>query len=66
MEDICFSILNPDAHSSITKRLNDIYKNYGDSAVENIISELSQLITDSGIDCKVEGRKKSASSIWRK
>ncbi len=66
MEDICFSILNPDAHSSITKRLNDIYKNYGDSAVENIIYELSQLITDSGIDCKVEGRKKSASSIWRK
>lgn len=66
MEDICFSVLNPDAHSSITKRLNDIYKNYGDSTVDNIISEFSNLIKDSNIICQVEGRKKSASSIWRK
>tara|TARA_Y100001970_G_scaffold138049_1_gene169813 strand:+ start:1314 stop:3437 length:2124 start_codon:yes stop_codon:yes gene_type:complete len=65
LEDLSFLAINPDARKSIIDRLN-----YLNSKDENIIDgiryELKKDLLVEDINCKIDGRIKSAYSIWNK
>lgn len=65
LEDLCFAQLNPEARESISNRLSFL-RQEGNQVVQDIINELKELMTDSGISCEVTGREKTRYSIWRK
>ncbi len=65
LEDLCFAQLNPEARESISNRLSFL-RQEGNQVVQDIINELKELMTDSGIGCEVTGREKTRYSIWRK
>ena len=65
LEDLCFAEINPEARESITNRLTFLRKE-GGSVVEDIISELTESLKESGIDANVTGREKTRYSIWKK
>lgn len=65
LEDISFSQLNPDARSSIIKRLSDITTRE-ENITQQVQDALEQLALDCGIKFIISGRKKSPYSIWRK
>ncbi len=67
MQDLAFAELHPEVRESIISRLDYLKKKGGDT-VNVIVDELNETINDSGqnIHFKVQGREKSACSIWRK
>ncbi len=65
LEDLAFAELNPEARRSITRRL-DFLRERGEDLVEKVISELTVLLADNGIEAKISGREKTPYSIWRK
>lgn len=65
LEDLCFAQLNPEARESIGNRLSFL-RQEGNEVTQEIISELKELMTDSGINAEVTGREKTKYSIWRK
>ncbi|MCC5997212.1 MAG: bifunctional (p)ppGpp synthetase/guanosine-3',5'-bis(diphosphate) 3'-pyrophosphohydrolase [Oceanicaulis sp.] len=65
LEDLAFRNVNPAAHESITRRLEDLRVNRHD-AVASVSAQLTQLLEESGVDCVVFGREKRPYSIWRK
>ncbi len=65
LEDLCFSVLNPDARNSIMRRFVVLRKETGDiinKITQDIVEELNFL----KINAKVIGREKRPYSIWRK
>ncbi len=65
LEDLSFQNINPDARKSVIDRLN-----YLNSKDENIVDEIryelkKNLLTED-INCKIDGRIKSAYSVWNK
>ncbi|MYG51187.1 MAG: bifunctional (p)ppGpp synthetase/guanosine-3',5'-bis(diphosphate) 3'-pyrophosphohydrolase [Rhodospirillaceae bacterium] len=65
LEDLAFAQINPDARTSIMKRL-DFLRTAGQSVVPRIIESLSDTLRDAGLAPDVSGREKTPYSIWRK
>ncbi len=65
LEDTAFKILYPEMRESIQNRLEYLAAET-ENIVPRICQELQSRIYDSGIECQVSGRRKSAYSIWRK
>lgn len=65
LEDLSFAELNADARNSIIARLNFLRSEGGDIA-EKVLSELRDVLTQSGINAEIVGREKTPYSIWRK
>ena len=65
MQTLAFRELEPDAFSSITKRLQQLKEGDGDR-IEKIGASFRQLLSRSGIETDVSGREKHPFSIWKK
>ncbi len=65
LEDLAFAEINPDGRSSILNRL-DFLRERGSDVVGKVISELSEALAAHDIKVRVEGREKTAYSVWRK
>lgn len=64
LQSLAFKELEPDAHSSITKRLEQLSS--GGERIQKICVDIQTLLARSGIEAKVLGREKHPYSIWRK
>lgn len=65
LEDLAFSVLNPEARESIANRLSFL-RQEGTSLVQTIIKELQALLEANGIMADISGREKTRYSIWKK
>ncbi|CAF3788658.1 unnamed protein product [Rotaria magnacalcarata] len=67
LQDLSFGAINSRARNSVIKRLEQIKSKTEDGQiVSNIITELSDLLTNENIESVVKGREKSPYSIWKK
>ncbi len=65
LQNLAFAELHPDAYQSIVARLNFLREKGGD-LLTPIITELKQVLEESGIKVSISGREKMPYSIWRK
>jgi len=65
LEDLSFSVLNPDARKLIKDRLDKIKEN-NLTNFNNISEEFNKTLLSNKINCKIFGREKTPFSIWRK
>jgi GTP pyrophosphokinase len=65
LEDLAFRQLNPDAHASVTKRL-DFLRSRGGDVIGRVIEDLRTTQAEAGVKAEVMGREKTPYSIWRK
>ncbi|MFZ4745272.1 MAG: RelA/SpoT family protein [Sphingomonas sp.] len=65
MQSLAFRELEPDANSSISKRLEQLHAGGGDQ-IARIGSGLKLLLSRAGVDADVSGREKHPYSIWKK
>ena len=65
LEDLSFSILNKKARDLITERLKFIKSNRADN-LQDIAEDLIDVLKESGVKSRFEGREKTPFSIWRK
>lgn len=65
LEDLAFAQLNSEARDSILNRLKFLHET-AHLEVDNIISELSELMKSSELPAHVSGREKTPYSIWKK
>lgn len=65
MQTLAFRELEPEAFSSITKRLQQLQDGGGDR-IARIGSGIKMLLSRAGIEADVTGREKHPYSIWRK
>ncbi len=65
LEDLSFSVLNPEARESIAARLLFLRKE-GQSVVKSIIKQLEKQFKDNGLTVEIAGREKTRYSIWKK
>ena len=66
LEDLAFSVINPEARDSIINRLSYLKAEGGSDMVKNIIKTLADNMRAAGINADVQGREKTRYSIWRK
>ena len=69
MQTIAFSVLEPDAYETITRRLaalKDGEDGKADGRVTKIADSLKTVLTRHGVDAEITGREKHPYSIWRK
>ncbi len=65
MQGLAFKQLEPDAHASVTRRLQQLHDAGGD-LVSRIGLGLQLHLADHGLDAEVTGREKHPFSIWKK
>ncbi len=65
LEDLCFSVLNPDARKSIMRRFINLRNETGD-LIPQITEDIRKALDTAGVDARVKGREKRPYSIWRK
>jgi GTP diphosphokinase / guanosine-3',5'-bis(diphosphate) 3'-diphosphatase len=65
MQTLAFKELEPEAYSSITKRLEQLHEGGGDR-IAKLSSGIKLLLGRAGIEADVNGREKHPYSIWRK
>ena len=65
LEDLSFSILNKKARDLITERLQFIKNNRADN-LQDITTNLIDILKENDVDAKFAGREKTPFSIWRK
>ena len=65
MQGLAFRELEPDAYSSISKRLEQLHAGGGDQ-IARIGSGLKLLLSRAGVEADVSGREKHPYSIWKK
>jgi len=65
LEDLAFSVLNPDARNSIMRRFIKLKSETGD-VIDKITNDIRLVLKESGIKADVYGRAKKPHSIWRK
>jgi len=65
LEDLAFCEINPDAHRSITRRLNFL-REKGEDLIMRVIVELKAILAEHGVIADVIGREKTPYSIWLK
>lgn len=66
LEDLSFSVINPEARDSIIARLDYLRAEGGSDMVRAIITTLERDLKADGIAAEVQGREKTRYSIWRK
>ena len=66
LEDMAFSVINPEAREGILNRLAYLRAEGGTDMVKGIIQTLSQNLKEAGINGEIQGREKTRYSIWRK
>jgi RelA/SpoT family (p)ppGpp synthetase len=64
LQTLAFKELEPEAHASISKRLEQLSE--GGERVRKICEDIEKLLARSGIQAEVSGREKHPYSIWRK
>ena len=65
LEDLAFKVINEDAYEAITKRLEESHSTNIQN-IEIIVEEISELLSNAGIDAVVSGREKKQYSIFKK
>ena len=65
LEDLAFRWLHPEAHETVTEKLNEL-RERNEGLVAEIRFELEAKLAEVGIKGRVEGREKKVYSIWRK
>jgi len=65
LEDLCFSVLNPEARRSIMRRFLTLRAETGD-LVPVIIEDIKAALERCDIKARVTGREKRPYSVWRK
>ena len=65
LEDLAFNTINPEARNSIIDRLNQLYAR-DENIVDEIRYELTKIFLSEDLNCQIDGRMKSAYSIWNK
>ncbi|MCP3971798.1 MAG: bifunctional (p)ppGpp synthetase/guanosine-3',5'-bis(diphosphate) 3'-pyrophosphohydrolase [Rhodobacteraceae bacterium] len=65
LEDLGFSVLNPEGRNSIMRRFITLQKETGD-AIEQIMVDIKAELRKAGIRAEAMGRAKKPYSIWRK
>ena len=65
LEDLSFSILNPEARNLILNRLSFI-KNKREDIIKQVSDELKELLASNEVEAEINGREKTPFSIWRK
>ena len=65
LEDLSFKSINPEARKSVIDRLNYLNSN-DENIVDEIRYELKKNLISEDINCNIDGRIKSAYSIWNK
>ena len=65
LEDKSFAVLNDEARSLITNRVQEIAPSRL-KIFKEVMQEIKSILIDSGIDAEVVGREKTPFSIWRK
>jgi len=65
MQTLAFRQLEPDAYTSISRRLEQLHKGGGD-LIERIARGIRAHLEAHGIEAEVQGREKHPYSIWRK
>ena len=65
MEALAFQQLEPEAHASITKRLEQLREG-GEDITKSIADGLRETLAKADIEAQVKGREKRPYSIWRK
>ena len=65
LEDLAFSVINPEARNSIMRRFLTLQKESGD-VIEQITNDMRAELAQAGIEANVFGRAKKPHSIWRK
>ncbi len=65
LEDLSFSVINPDARKSIMRRFLTLQKETGD-IIPKITDDIEELMERNGVTGDVLGRAKRPFSIWRK
>ena len=65
LEDLAFSVLNPDGRNSIMRRFLKLQQETGD-VVPKIKHDIKAELAKAGITAEVAGRAKKPYSIWRK
>ncbi len=65
LEDMAFSVLNPEARNSIMRRFLTLQKESGD-VIEQITNDVRRVLKEADIAAEVTGRAKKPHAIWRK
>jgi RelA/SpoT family (p)ppGpp synthetase len=65
MQTLAFRQLEPDAYTSISRRLEQLHKGGGD-LIERIARGIKAHLEVNGVEAEVQGREKHPYSIWRK
>ena len=65
LEDRAFAVVHPEIRQSILSRLEYLTEKSKD-IIQDITTELGNVTKNSGVECSVAGRTKTAYSIWRK
>ena len=65
LEDLSFSVINPEARNSILDRLKYL-KSKDENIIDEIRYDLKNIFLQEDVYCKIEGRIKSPYSIWNK
>ena len=65
LEELSFKHINPAAHESIERRLEEWRSTQGE-AISQVFTSLKNTLNDAGLDVRVYGREKRAYGIWRK
>ncbi len=66
MQSIAFSVLEPDAYETITRRLTALKEGDDGTRIARIGDSLKTILVRHGVDAQVSGREKHPYSIWRK
>lgn len=65
LEELAFRHIKPEAHATITKRLEEVTQREG-KVIGEIESDLKTKLAERGIEAQVYGRRKRPYSIWKK
>ncbi|MFT3973675.1 MAG: bifunctional (p)ppGpp synthetase/guanosine-3',5'-bis(diphosphate) 3'-pyrophosphohydrolase [Amaricoccus sp.] len=65
LEDISFSVLNPEARKSIIRRFVKLRRESGD-VIPKITEDIRTVLAQAGVKAEVFGREKKPYAIWRK
>ncbi|MDX1811987.1 MAG: HD domain-containing protein, partial [Gammaproteobacteria bacterium] len=65
LEDLSFRYLQPETYQRIAKLLEE-KRGERESYIKNVVTEISDLLKEAGIEAKVYGRPKHIYSIWSK
>ncbi|PZO01557.1 MAG: bifunctional (p)ppGpp synthetase/guanosine-3',5'-bis(diphosphate) 3'-pyrophosphohydrolase [Hyphomicrobiales bacterium] len=65
LEELAFRHIKPEAHETVTKRLEEVTEREG-QVIGEIEKDLKDKLAASGIQAEVSGRRKRPYSIWKK